>query len=184
MTSMAKGASMIILRRVVGFVIFLVILAVANALIPSFGNSLYSGIVLFFDANILLFFVMMLIGLINDLFWSFPLPFSLIAPLTSTVLSILIVAFVFRVFDFLGSYVPIPFSLPVYIVYPLVAAIVFVSGYLTIIFREEQPREKKEPKPRKRRPDWEDVLHEWRQAAYDLAIRIRKNIRKKRKKKS
>lgn len=193
---MARPVLRIIFSNILGFIMFLILLAIANLLVPHIPSSVYESIVDFFNSNILLFFGMMLVGMINEIFWSFFFPFNILAPITSATLSIFIVTFIYRAWYFIDSYVHTNIVLPSSVYVP-VALIVLFIGYITILARQGKPKEvyeqeAKKPVPKKseiikRKPDekveWEDVSNEFKLALYNLGRSINKSFEEGKRKK-
>jgi hypothetical protein len=197
---MARPVLRVIFSNIIGFIMFLILLAIANLLVPHIPSSVYESIVDFFNSNILLFFGMMLVGMINEIFWSFFFPFNILAPITSAILSIFIVTFIYRVWTFIDSYVRTNIVLPNYVYVPIALIVLFLS-YIAILIRQGKPKEvyeeeAKKPVPKKseiikRKPDekveWEDVSNEFKLALYNIGRSINKSFEsskeKKRKKK-
>ena len=138
---MVKSVPHIIISRIIGFIIFLILLAIANALIPAINSSIYSDIVNFFNMSLVLLLILMFIGMINDIFWSFYFPFNIVAPIIGSILSIYTVIFIHRFFDFLANYFPSSIVMPWQTIQYLVFWIVLIAGYIIILIRKGKPRE-------------------------------------------
>ncbi len=138
---MAKSVLKIILSNIIGFLIFLIILMIANKLISSFDNEIFRNIIGFLNANLVLLFTMMFVGMINEIFWAFYFPFNILAPITSSVLSVYIINFIERIWIFLNLYERFNILINFQAVYTLVVFIVLISGYLIIFFRHGKPKE-------------------------------------------
>ncbi len=162
---MAKSAPKIIISRIIGFIIFLILLVIANVLIPVFNSNVYSDIVNFFNSNIILLLMLTLVGLINEIFWSFYFPFNIIAPITGSILSAYIITFIHRFFDFLNTYFPSSIILPWQTIQFIVFWIVLIAGYLTILIRQGKPRE-----------DWHEEMKKWHEQRWE---RKREKLKKK-----
>lgn len=193
---MAKSIPRIIISGIAGFLLFLILLAIANVLLPFINNSNYSGAVDFVNNNIILFFIIAFIGIINDIFWSFYFPFNIIAPVTGALLSVYIIMFLERLFNFFNTRLSTKIIIPFSELYFLVALIVFIAGYIIIAARHGRPRgdfeerwkerHKIRLKRRKERLEdeikelsrevknikWEDVGDEFKQALYNLGKSI------------
>lgn len=189
------SATVLILRRTVGFIIFLILLLIANTLASSFNNSIYSNIMQFFNINMPLFFILFVMGTINDLFWSFYFPWNMLAPVTGSILSIFIVTFLDKIWLFADSYIHSGFTIPIGLVTTIVFIIVFISGYFYLARRgieheefwnekewkkwkdwkkgwyEEKMKDKHEIRKRKK-VDWGDVGEEFKLALYNLGDSI------------
>src|SRR5271157_4740854 len=197
------SAAGLIVKRTVGFIIFLIILLIANILASGFNNFVYSNIMQFFNTSIPLFFILFVIGIINDLFWSFYFPWNMFAPITSSILSIFVVTFLYRVWLFANSYVHSTFVIPLGLISTIVFIIVFISGYLHLARRGIEHEEfwnkkewekwkdwkkgwyreeiKSHKKKHKKRVDWEDVGEEFKLALYNLGDSINRSFDKHKK---
>lgn len=191
---MARSVFRIILSNIAGFIFFLIILAVANILLKYIPSAIYADVVKFFNANIILFLVMMLISMVNDIFWSFYFPLNILAPVSSALLSIFIIVFFYRVWDFLNSYIQSDVAIPGGMYTP-VALLVLVVGYTLILARRGRPREayekwleqkevvQKKTEAASKRPekeiDWEDIGDEFKLFFYNLAKSMNKGFERK-----
>jgi hypothetical protein len=194
---MARSVLKIILSNIAGFLFFLILLAIANILLKYIPSAIYADVVNFFNTNIFLFLVMMLIGMINDIFWSFYFPFNILAPISSALLSLFIVVFFYTVWNFLNIYIKADVAVPKGMYTP-VALLVLVVGYILILVRRGRPREvyekwaekkeevKKKSESARKRPeqdiDWEDVGNEFKLFFYNLAKSMNKGFEKEKQK--
>jgi len=200
----------IIFSRIIGFIIFLILLAIANLLIPSINNNVYSDIVNFFNLNLILLLILTFIGLVNEIFWSFYFPFNIIAPITGSILSIYIITFIHHVYDFLEVYFIQNIVLPWQEIQIIVFWIVLITGYIIILIRGGKPREdvyqavkrlreerwerKKEILERKiekldrrlgkKKVEWEDVGNEFKIFFYNIGESLNNLFNKDKEKKS
>lgn len=194
---MARSVFRIILSNIGGFILFLIVLAIANIIMPYIPSTIYADVVGFFNANILLFLLMMFIGLINDIFWSFYFPFNILAPITSALLSIFVVVFFYRVWNFLNTYIKAEIAVPKGLYTP-VALFVLVIGFILILARRGKPREayeewvnrkqeaQKKSEAAGKRPaeeiDWADVGNEFKMFFYNIGRSINKSFEKEKQK--
>ncbi|MFH0978650.1 MAG: hypothetical protein V1837_05085 [Candidatus Woesearchaeota archaeon] len=182
---MKKSVTHIVLARVIGFFVFLLLLAIANALTGSIQNDIYANIVTFFNVNILLFLALMVIGLINDIFWSFSFPFNILGPFSAALLSIFIVTFLYRLWLFLNSYINSNVNIPIGLLYVIVPIIVFFAGCITVIFRAAIPpyveKVHQTKKRKKQHLEWDEVGEEFKLALYNLGKAFNRVFDKKRK---
>ncbi len=183
--STSRPAHHIVLMKVCGFLFFLILLAIANIVTVKINNSVYTGVVMFFNRNITFLFFMTLIGMINELFWNFHFPFNIPAPLTGGVLGIYIVMFFYRVWNFLNLYINLSINLPMGLIYLIVFLSTVVLGYMTILSRQGKPREewkqelrRRHEKMRKERKgkdvEWKEVENEFRLVFYNIGRSINK----------
>ena len=83
------------MHSITGFIVLIVLLIIANVLISSINNIVYTNIVQFFNSLLGLFVILFLIGMLNGIFWSFEFPLNLLAPMSSGVLGIFIVNLIY-----------------------------------------------------------------------------------------
>ena len=131
---MAKSTAGIIISKIIGFIIFLILLAIANYFIPHFNNTVYASVVGFFNVSIILLLILLFIGIINDIFWNFYFPFNLIAPISSAFLAFYIIRFIYQFWNFLdSSYIHSAAIIPIRLIYLIVIILVLIFGYLKIL---------------------------------------------------
>jgi cellulose synthase/poly-beta-1,6-N-acetylglucosamine synthase-like glycosyltransferase len=198
----------IIVKRSVGFILFLIILLIANMLVSTVNNSIYNNAIGFFNVNVLLFFSMFFWGLISEIFWNLGLLANMFAPIASAILSTYVVAFFYRVWLFIEGYTHTGAYIPIVPIYIAIFIIVIVAGYARVAVmrghenfwsREEWDEWKKEKedvkkkihdskkKSKKERIEWDEVGEEFKLALYNLGDAInrafdRHKSRKRRKK--
>jgi len=206
---MTKSIPRIILSHIAGFIIFLILLAVANILIPSINNDIYINIIQFFNSNLIFLLLLTFIGMINEIFWSFYFPFNIFAPIFSSILSIYVITFIYKIWSLLDVYIKSTLIIPIDLIYAIVPLIVFIAGYITIIARHGKPAEewhrelkemhknrlerkrdklkikleKVDKKLGKNKVEWEDVGDEFRLAFYNLGKSFNELFDKKNNKK-
>ncbi|VVB78311.1 Uncharacterised protein [uncultured archaeon] len=148
---MTRSISKIIISHLGGFVFFLILLAIANILVPSIPSGVYSNIVGFFNINLFFLLLIMIVGLINEIFWNFYFPFNILAPISGSFLGVYIVMFIYRIWNFLNSlYIHSNIIIPIESIYFLVVLLTLIIGYITILARHGMPRK-----------DWEEESEEW-----------------------
>ena len=138
---MKRSIPGIIIMRLIGFLIFLIILAIANSLISNVNYQIYTDIINFFKENILLLAGMALLGIISEIFWCFYFPFNLIAPFASAILSIPIIAFIYHIWLFLNKYLNVDLPFKISLVYIITFLIVLLVGYIKILAQGKQKRD-------------------------------------------
>ena len=191
-----KSIPRIVFLRVIGLVLFLFFLYIANFLPFFTDNPLNYRVIQFLNENTGLIILMSIIFLFGELFNALIFPLNLPAPLFNASGSVLLVAFIFRIFALvdilLNEKIFQVFNKISFLMYPFVFIIVMLGGYMTILTKlskTDQPQEKEiEFKQRKveeqsektgTRITWEDVGNEFKQAIYDLLRLIRQSINKK-----
>jgi len=132
-----KNVIGIFLSKLLGLIIFLVILGLLNFLVPYVNQNTFGSIVFFLNSNLLLILLFSLFFCVAEMFFALVFPFSLPAPLFSSFGSIFLVTFIFNVFGFLDRGFSIGLLGLLSGVYVLVVVavffIVFVVGY-SIVF--------------------------------------------------
>ncbi|MBU0907104.1 MAG: hypothetical protein KKE05_03005 [Nanoarchaeota archaeon] len=145
---------------VFGILFFLILLGIANLISDSVGNETFSSVVGFFNSNILfliLISVVMLVGAIFSVLW---FPFNLPHPVFHAIGGIMIVQFLFSLFDFLGLMALDFLYLPAMIVVPLLTLFI---GYILIFVRlfsldREERKEKIKKMKGRSEKEWEDIV--------------------------
>jgi hypothetical protein len=138
---MVKKVQQIILLRLFSILFFLIMMVVANALIPSIQNNMYERIVNFFNSNLLFIILLMFITILNEVFWSFYFPFNFIAPITTGALGVYITMFIYKIWSFLDAYLLTGIVIPIATIYLIVFLVSLVFGYLFILDRGGRPKE-------------------------------------------
>lgn len=174
---MAKSVPRIILSQIIGFIIFLILLAATNMLIPSINSIFYTQIILFFNSNIYLLLILTLIGILNEIFWSFYFPFNLVAPIISAVLSIYIITFIYKFWILANNYIESSIQIPLHAIYFAVFIIVLVFGYILLLARGGKPREDWQERHEKyKREKWEQRRKKYQKKIENLDKKVRSNL--------
>lgn len=190
-----KSVLRVVLSNIFGFLVFLVILWIANILTGYIGNRVFNDIVMFINENIFLIIVIWLVSFIGDLFGAIIFPFNLPAPLFNSLASIFIVMLFLKIFtavdDSMGLAVFKPLLALSSLIYLLVFLFVLISGYIKIFYNlakskiekeEQEEKEKKEDKEKKE-VGWDEIGNEFRIALYDFFKMLQRAFSKKEKKK-
>ena len=126
----------VVLSRLIGFVIFIILLLVANMLVPYVGNSIFSSIVSFLNLSIYAIVIFTILLLMGEMFGVLMFPFNLPAPLFNAIGGIFLVKFIFDLIIFVDSLIVMPVSIPYEafrnLAYVLVFLLVIIIGYVTI----------------------------------------------------
>ncbi|MBR9704021.1 hypothetical protein GOV12_01310 [Candidatus Pacearchaeota archaeon] len=206
---MGRSTGKVIISNIVGILIFLILLGVANLLIPVVNNHVYMSVVEFFNSTLWFMLLLWFIGFINELFWSFYFPFNIIAPIISAVYSIFIIMFFSIFWNFIMVLINIDFNIPFNVLYTIVPLIVLVAGYIIILVRKGKPAcelhdknelkkekdrlERKKEKVEKRIKNlddevkdvsWDEVGSEYKSALFNLGKSINKIFDEHKDKKS
>jgi len=168
--------------KIVGLLIFLAIVWVANFLLIYIDNQYYAGVVQLVNQNLWLLIIMALLFAFGELFGALQLPFNLPAPVFNAIGAVFLLRFVYRVIDFaeetVGVSMPSQFELIQSLLIPIVFILVIVIGYIIVLssYSEDEPGEK-DKKPGKKGPSWEDVGTQFRKYLYDLFSKKRKDLK-------
>ncbi len=196
-----RGIGRIIISSLAGFIVFLILLGIANLFILTINNPVYSAIVRFFNTNLAFLILLTFIGLINEIFWNLYFPFVLIAPISSSIFSVFLLMFFERFWIFLRELLNIGDIIPFQVLYILIPLIVLIAGYITIIARlgkrkiieerklrryhdkrtDELKEEVKELKKRVDNIHKEDVGDDFKTALNNLGKSINKLVEDKKK---
>lgn len=178
-----------IFSRLGAFLIFLIILWIFNYLVGSSTQGIMYALVHFFNGQIIFLFLITIVFIIADIFWSVPVPFNVPAPIFSAVGGVFIVELVFKLFTLFDSlnvnkifepFIPLEFM-----VAGIVFTLVLIGGYISILVKASHPtikedveekieelkqrkkewkQERVEARRERRRVEWEEVGEEFRAA--------------------
>jgi hypothetical protein len=142
-----RSSLSIVFHSIISFIILIVLLIIANILVPSINNDVYSKVVQFFNSLLGLFIILFLVGMINSLFWNFDFPLNILAPISGAVLGVYIVDLVYKILGFTQTFVYFGdlAKLLSYNISVIVFFVVLIAGYL-IILSEAGKREEKYPR--------------------------------------
>lgn len=144
--SQLKSIANVLLTKTVGFLIFLVLIGLANTLLYYIPNENFYSIVGFLNSNIWLIITFTLILFIGEIFGILVFPLNLPSPLFNGVGSILLVRFVFNILIFVDSLTGIHLAIPYELLYILIAflvlIIVIIVGYIEIFREIARPKKK------------------------------------------
>jgi len=174
---MGKKISKIVVSGIIGFVIFLILLGIANYLTRYISIDFYADIVLFFNDNLLILSILFILGILSEIFWALFFPFNLIAPVTSAIFWVYILTFIYRFWIFLDYYAETGIIFPIDILYKAVFLLVLFVGYIIILARLEykeekesleKKKEKEETEKEVKKVEWKDIGSEFKLALYNL----------------
>ncbi len=190
------SALSIIIGRSVGFIILVTLILVAGILATSVQNSVYSNVINFFNANIPLFFSLFFFGVINEIFWNFESPFNLLAPITSAILSTIIVSFLYKIWQFMEIYTNSGVLIHPGLISAVVFIIVLIAGYAKLAKEgfelkklgdikwekeKEKIREKLNKANRGKDIGWDDVENQFRILFYNIGDSLNKSFERHKK---
>lgn len=128
----------VLVSRVIGIVVFLILLAVLNALAGAYVQSpTFLRVVEFLNANIGLLILIAAIFLVGDLFGALAFPLNLPGPVFGAVGAVFTVMFLFRLFLLVGEITGIGFftlfeGTLALLIYIVVFIIVLIGGYIAL----------------------------------------------------
>jgi hypothetical protein len=180
----------IVIHSITSFLILIILLIIANLLVPSINNDVYLRIVQFFDSLLGLFIILFVIGMINSLFWNFEFPLNILAPISGAFLGAFIVSLVSKILGFTQTfyYFDIFDKIFAYPISTIVFVAVLIIGYLMIIIeaskreerypREERKEEEKKKDVKEKKKHAESSLDDSLKEVGDELRKVPGNIRK------
>jgi hypothetical protein len=193
-----KSLSSVFVSSMIGIIIFLIVVVLANILIYYVSSPIYRAGVLFLNENFWLLLLISIILLVGDIFFAFPFPLNLPAPIIRAIGSVFLIAFMLHIFQWVDTVAATSLYSFVwvlsFVVVPVVFIIVVVSGYFEIMRQlfwtplAEQDRDNPVVHETKSSSHdelvsdaktWEEIGAEFRLVMYDLMHRFRQEIRKK-----
>jgi hypothetical protein len=187
---MERSYFSIVLRRIIGFVIFLVLLGIANILAKYVDFKVFSEVVGFFNTNLILLLTMMVIALVNELFWRFYFPFNILGPVTASGFTLLIASFIYKFWIFVNTYLLIDITIPIGTIYIGLFWAVLLLGYALILFRKGKPKHASEREVKEKVKEreekgtespigWDDVGDQFKMIFYNIARSINRKFERK-----
>ncbi|MEA3514548.1 MAG: hypothetical protein U9R34_03670 [Nanoarchaeota archaeon] len=176
------------LSRLIGLVVFLLILGLLNYI--QFNNIINLQVVNFLNQNLGVIIILSILFYLGELFSIFRFPLNIPSPLFNSLGGIFLVGFIFRIFYMLGkvlnqdAFFAFKFLEPFAII--LVFVIVIISGYIKIVIEliPKTKQEKKKSKVKPKKTEWEDIGNEFKNALYNLASTLKQNLEPKRRRKN
>lgn len=188
----------VFVSRMTGIICFLIVVVLANILKYYVKSPAFHSGVTFINENFWLLLLISIILLVADLFFAFPFPLNLPAPIIRAFGSVFCIAFILSLFQWVdhnfGTTFYQFFWVLAFLVVPLVFLIVLATGYFEILRRLwMQPNREDETgaqvihqerleETERMVPDtksWEAVGAEFRMMLYDIIHRFRQEIKKK-----
>jgi hypothetical protein len=182
-----KSVFGLIISKIIGLLIFILAVWLANFLIPYINSPMYSEIVNFVNRNLTFMIVMSVIFAIGEIFFALPFPVNLPAPLFSSLGAIFLVTFIGRLFQLIGIMTDVEiieaFKVLSFIIYPLAFFGVLIGGYISIFAALFTGKSIHEKKPKtisvKRARTWDDVGEEFKNALFDFFSMLRRAFNRK-----
>jgi hypothetical protein len=177
----------LIISKLIGLILFILVVWLANFFIPFINSPMYSEIVNFVNINLTFMIVMSAIFSIGEIFFALPFPVNLPAPLFSSLGTIFLVTFIGRLFQLIGFMTDIEiieaFRVLSFIIYPLAFIGVLIGGYISIFSALVTGNGSHEKKPKsinvKRTRTWNDVGEEFKNAIFDFFSMLRRAFNRK-----
>jgi len=191
-----RSLGWVFVSRMIGIIIFLIVVVLANILTFYVSNPTYHAGVEFLNTNFWLLLIIGIILFVADIFRAFPFPLDLPYPVIRAIGSVFIIAFVLRIFEWVDRVTANNlyhyFWLLSFVVVPLVFIIVLATGYYEIL-RELWARSKydhdqvpvtgevsletaPQPGTEKNAKSWDEISAEFRLMMYDIIHRFREEI--------
>ena len=193
-----KSLSSVFVSRMIGIITFLIVVVLANILTYYVSSPIYRAGVVFLNENFWLLLLIAIILLAGDIFFAFPFPLNLPAPIIRAIGSVFVIAFMLHIFQWVDTVAATSLYSFVwvlsFVIVPIVFIIVLMSGYFEIMRklfwtpRNEQDRDNPVVHETKSSPQedpvsdtksWEEIGAEFRLVMYDLMHRFRQEIQKK-----
>ena len=173
---MSKSTIGIIISRIIGFVIFLILIGVASLISIGVHNSTYLEIVSFFYENIKLLLTMTIIGTIGEIFWNFSFPFNVVAPIANAFLGKYIIIFLYELLDKVGLE-NLTQGYSVTSVSKWTFIIVLVVGYILIFKKMNEKHKKEENEDKERKKKEEEYIKEWEKIGERIKESVEKSVK-------
>ncbi|MDP2798205.1 MAG: hypothetical protein Q8N94_12010 [Methanoregula sp.] len=193
-----ESLSSVFVSRMIGIICFLIGVVLANILTYYVSSPIYRTGVLFLNENFWLLMLISIILLVGDIFFAFPFPLNLPAPIIRAIGSVFVIAFLLHIFQWVDTVAVTSLYSFVwvlsFVIIPIVFIIVLVSGYFEIMRKLcwGPPPEKEGEcqvvheiknipleEPVLNVKSWEDIGAEFRLMMYDIMQRFRHEVRKK-----
>jgi hypothetical protein len=193
-----KSIPGIVASRILGLLIFLLLLYVASELSFVKNSSFNSQIVELLFQNIWLIALITIIFMFGDVFNALIFPLNLPGPIFNAVGSLFLLTLLFRILLFIDFLLGLgvfrlldSFS---FLIFPIVFVVVLVAGYFSIFIDLVGPGKsrvdrtawsgvKLDSDEKEGRLEWGDVAEEFKMAVYDVISLVRESINEGRKKK-
>ncbi|WP_174719431.1 hypothetical protein [Methanoculleus taiwanensis] len=176
----------ITLSRIIGLIIFLIVLGILNIVAESLQAPIYQQIVLFLNASLGLIVIITVFFLIGEIFGALRFPANLPAPLFNAIGAVFLAVFLIRLFGLVaaisGVGVFLLFEEFAFLIYPAVFLIVLIGGFIGI-FTSAGDTGDGEGKNDEKKSDgtdrtWDDIGDDIRRIGEDIIRKIREEFRK------
>lgn len=191
----------VFISRMIGIICFLMVMVLANILGHYVTNPVFLSGVTFLNINFWLLLLICIIVLIGDLFCALPFPLSLPGPIIKAIGSVIGIAFIIKVFQWIDSVAGTmiyPGFLPLsFLIIPLVFVIVLACGYYeilrklwwtpapvpekdTLVVHEASSEALSGPESLPPGPkSWDEIGNEFRLMLFEIIHRLREDLRRR-----
>ncbi len=181
-----KSVLWVVLSNIGGFLLFLVMLALADIFLGNSSNKSVIAVLSFLNSNLGLIIAFSIFFFIAELFYVLFLPFNLPYPLFNAVGGFLLVIFLFRLFLMIQGVTGAdlyPLISLRYFFAVLVFFIVLIVGFVKVFIPTPRYRKTRRPKEKAGRehadPGWHDIGDEFRGMIMDIIKSIRDSVKGK-----
>jgi signal transduction histidine kinase len=167
--SKEKTVLEITISRLVGLIVFLVLLGVANVI--QVNSSMYYQIVSFFNAEMWVIITFSILFYLGELFFVFDFPINFPAPIFNAIGGAVLVNFIFDIMvkglDLADVNIAFMLRILEVVVLVIVVVVALIVGYVRVFssIGGKQRRKKIKKKPVEEH-DWDDVKREIKEAVY------------------
>ena len=120
------------------FLIFLIILGLANLGSKILSIEVFSEIIKIFNSNILLIAIIGATGIFSSILWISPIYFRLFSPILDGIIGIFIFFIFSEMFELLLKYSFVEFKIPFFLISVFIFFLVLLIGYTRIYFSEKK----------------------------------------------
>jgi len=139
-----KRTLSVLLKNLIGTIIFLFLYLIANLLTEVITNPTYHDIIKFLNSNIFLIFGIIILSVLSELFWVLNFPFNLPAPFFSATFGVLVVELVLQITRFIENLTNTELAFlnksVINIIYTIVFLAVLILGYIMIMMDIMNPK--------------------------------------------
>jgi hypothetical protein len=135
------------MSKLLGIIIFLVLLLALNFLRYYIDNAIFSQVVSFVNSNTPLIILIFIFFFFAELFELLQFPLNLPTPLLNALGAIFVVSFIYKLFDFIdlisGQIILSFFKSFSFIIYMVVFLVVLIVGYVVLFMNIKKPSKRR-----------------------------------------
>ncbi len=183
----------VILSWIFGLLMLLILLGLANLIVPHIGNPTLTALLDFINDSVWLIILISIVFFFSDLFRSFRFPFNFPYPIINAWGASMVVTFAFSILAFLNTLMEMGLVKSIMKLEALVQTIVFVLalivGYVQVFtgigrrskesVTHDRPFWEEETEKHKVVQSWSEVNNEFRGLVFDFLRSLRRGLRKK-----